>query len=113
MPYSSYLSVDDLPKDKFLVSVSAMPNSQTGESEPTPEKQPFASWLDSIIPAVIPNDAEFARRVGVDQSYVTRWRRGRRPQVPSLVKIADVTGTNLETLLRIVGYTAGSDGKSS
>jgi transcriptional regulator with XRE-family HTH domain len=113
LPLSGRLLAHGLPEDKFLASVSPMPNAQAGEPGPTPEKMPFASWLDSIIPAVIPNDAEFARRVGVDQSYVTRWRRGRRPQVPALVKIADATGTNLETLLRIVGYTAGSDGKSS
>lgn len=79
-----------------------MPDSREQGTSPAPTK--FALWLDSIIPAVIPTDAEFARLVGVNQSYVTRWRRGRRPQVPALVKIADVTGTNLETLLRIVGY---------
>jgi transcriptional regulator with XRE-family HTH domain len=77
------------------------------EGQGSPTKTPFAFWLDSIVPAVISSDAEFARRVGVDQSYVHRWRRGRRPQVPALVKIANVTGTNLETLLRIVGYDTG------
>lgn len=102
-----------LPEGKFVASVSLMSDAQAGGSGPVSEKTPFASWLDSIIPAVIPSDAEFARRVGVNQSYVTRWRRGRRPQVPALVKIADVTGTNLETLLRIVGYTADPGGKSS
>jgi len=70
-------------------------------------------WLDSIVPAVIPTDAEFARRVGVDQSYVTRWRRGVRPQVPALVKIAKVTGTSIETLLMIAGYVDDSESASS
>jgi transcriptional regulator with XRE-family HTH domain len=79
-----------------------MADTEEQRGRPAPTK--FALWLDSIIPAVIPSDAEFARRVGVYQSYVHDWRRGRRPQVASLVKIADVTGTNLETLLRIVGY---------
>lgn len=83
-----------------------MPDTQA-EGQDSSAKTPFASWLDSIVPAVIPSDAEFARKVGVDQSYVHRWRRGRRPQVPALVKIADVTGTSLETLLRIVGYATG------
>jgi transcriptional regulator with XRE-family HTH domain len=82
-----------------------MPDTQAQEPGAASEKTSFASWLDSIVPAVIPTDAEFARRVGVSQDYVTRWRRGRRPQVPALVKIADATGTSLETLLRIVGYT--------
>lgn len=90
-----------------------MPDSSADkpDSEQTKTRQttPFASWLDSIVPAVIPSDAEFARRVGVDQSYVTRWRRGRRPQVPALVKIAKVTGTNIETLLMIAGYVDESE----
>lgn len=90
-----------------------MPNSPSGGSAPDPKKAPFASWLDSIVPAVIPSDAEFARRLGVDQSYVTRWRRGVRPQVPALVKIARATGTNIETLLMIAGYADETeDGES-
>jgi hypothetical protein len=32
--------------------------------------------------------------------------------VPALVRIADVTGTNLETLLRIVGYAPKEADKS-
>lgn len=90
-----------------------MPDTQDNGARSTPERTPFASWLDSIIPAVIPSDAEFARRVGVNQSYVHRWRRGRRPQVQNLIKIADVTGTKLETLLRIVGYVEGSETEQS
>lgn len=92
-----------MPEDKFSSNVSLVPDSSA--DKPTP----FASWLDSIVPAVIPSDAEFARRVGVDQSYVTRWRRGRRPQVPALVKIAKVTGTSVETLLMIAGYVDESE----
>lgn len=67
-------------------------------------RTPFAKWLDAMVPAVFASDAEFARRVGVPQDYVYRWRRGRTPQVPALVKIANATGTSLETLLRIAGY---------
>jgi transcriptional regulator with XRE-family HTH domain len=109
----------NLPKDKFWPNVSIM---QDGPSE-MPARRPrkaaqlpaektrFASWLDSIVPAVIPSDAEFARRVGVDQSYVTRWRRGRRPQVPALVRIAKVTNTSVETLLMIAGYVDEWEGE--
>lgn len=81
-----------------------MSENQGQGSGAGPEKTPFGSWLESIVPAVIPSDAELARRVGVNQSYVSRWRRGRRPTVTNLVKLADATGTNLETLMRIVGY---------
>jgi transcriptional regulator with XRE-family HTH domain len=89
-----------------------MPASSAQESSSEPPKTRFALWLDSIIPAVIPSDAEFARRVGVNQSYVHKWRRGRRPQVPALLKIAEVTGTSIETLLAIAGYAEDSE-KSS
>lgn len=101
-------------KDKFFSNVSLMPDSSTGKPDSGQAKTrqtPFATWLDSIVPAVIPSDAEFARRVGVDQSYVTRWRRGRRPQVPALVKIAKATGTSIETLLMIAGYVDESAGE--
>ena len=87
-----------------------MPASEAQGSSPETR---FALWLDSIIPAVIPSDAEFARRVGVNQSYVHKWRRGRRPQVPALLKIAKVTGTSIETLLAIAGYAEDSEAKPS
>lgn len=90
-----------------------MANAEAKGSSGTPEKTPFASWLDSIVPALIPTDAEFARRVGVDQSYVHRWRRGRVPQVPALLKISKATGTSIETLLAIAGYSEDSEVKPS
>lgn len=85
--------------------MSVMAETQSGG--PGHERTPFSLWLDSIIPAVFRNDAEFARRLGVSPSYVHRWRRGVRPQVPALVKISEATGTSLEILLRIVGYETG------
>jgi len=90
-----------------------MANAEAKGSPETPKKTPFASWLDSIVPAVIPTDAEFARRVGVDQSYVHRWRRGRVPQVPALMKISRATGTSVETLLAIAGYSEESEEQPS
>lgn len=90
-----------------------MAKNQSGKPDPGTQKTPFGSWLDSIVPAVIPTDAEFARRLGVDQSYIHRWRRGVCPQVPALVKISSVTGTSLETLLMIAGYqNSAGDGRS-
>lgn len=65
---------------------------------------PFSKWLDSIVPAVFENDAELARALGVSQSYVTRWRKGTVPSVPSLRKLHKVTGTSIEVLLKIAGY---------
>ena len=93
--------------------MSPVPANQAQGSSSEPPKTPFALWLDSMIPAFIPSDAEFARRVGVNQSYVHKWRRGRRPQVPALLKFAKATGTSVETLLAIAGYTGDSEAKPS
>jgi len=65
---------------------------------------PFAKWLDSIVPAVYPSDAALARELGLAQSNVTRWRRGTVPQVPALRKLARVTGTSIDLLLKVAGY---------
>jgi len=73
-----------------------------GESGHAPT--PFAHWLDAMIPAKFKNDAEFARQLGVEQVYVHRWRRGVKPQVPMLVRISRLTGTDVQTLAEIVGY---------
>ena len=74
---------------------------------------PLAHWLDSVVPALFPSDAALSRALGVPQSYVSRWRRGVIPEVPSLVKLASATGTSVETLLRIAGYLPGDAGKDT
>lgn len=65
---------------------------------------PFCSLLDAIIPALFPNDATFAKRVGVHQSQVHRWRRDVKPQIIMLTRISEATGITVETLAKIVGY---------
>lgn len=84
--------------------------AENAPAKPGNQHTPFSSWLDSIIPAMFKNDAEFARQLGVNQSYVHRWRRGVRPQVPALAKIARLTGTEIGTLLMVAGYQAGDEG---
>ena len=75
---------------------------------------PLARWLDSVVPALFPSDAALSRALGVPQSYVSRWRRGITPEVPSLVKLATATGTSVETLLKIAGYRLpGDEGKET
>jgi hypothetical protein len=77
------------------------------------ERTPFASWLDSIIPAIFSNDAAFAQALGVNQSQVHRWRRGVVPQAPALMKMSKLTGTAIETLVQIAGYRPDTeDGRS-
>jgi len=68
----------------------------------------MARWLDSIIPAVYRSDAALARAVGVDRSLVGKWRRGTTPKAPALLRLSEVTGTSLETLIRITGYQEGA-----
>jgi transcriptional regulator with XRE-family HTH domain len=91
-----------------LVAVPDSPREST-DREPTA----FAQWLDSLVPAVFKNHAALARAVGVHRSYVAKWRRGVVPQVPALVKLADATGTSLETLLRVAGYQPPDTGQGS
>jgi hypothetical protein len=71
----------------------------------------FGAWLDSIVPAVFPNDAALARAVGVNQSTVTRWRRGTAPQVPALYRLSEVTRTDVATLLKIAGHGRPASGR--
>jgi transcriptional regulator with XRE-family HTH domain len=70
------------------------------------ERTPFGSLLDAIIPALFPNDAALAKRLGVNQSQVHRWRRDVRPQITMLVRISEATGISVETLAKIVSYEA-------
>lgn len=78
---------------------------QPRKAAPQPDQAtPMARWLASVIPAVYKSDAALAREIGVDRSLVGKWRRGMVPSAPALVKLANATGTSLETLIRIAGY---------
>lgn len=56
------------------------------------------------MPALYPSNAALAREIGVSRSLIGKWRRGAMPQAPALIRLADATGTSLETLFRITGY---------
>lgn len=71
----------------------------------------FAHWIDSVVPAIFESDAALARAVGVNQSTVLRWRRGTAPQVPALNALAEVTGTDIATLLKIAGHGRPASGR--
>lgn len=64
-----------------------------------------------MVPAIFENDAALARAVGVNQSTVLRWRRGTVPQVPALNALAEVTGTDIATLLKIAGHGQPASGR--
>ena len=69
------------------------------------EATPFGKLLDSLVPAVFESEAALARKIGVPQSTVSRWRRGAtRPRVEQLLTLAEVSGISIETLVRTAGY---------
>jgi transcriptional regulator with XRE-family HTH domain len=88
-----------------------MRGSATERTAGGSEAGSFARWLDSIVPALFPTDAALARAIGVNQSTVTRWRRGTTPQVPALYALADSTRTDISTLLKIAGYGRPASGR--
>ena len=88
-----------------FISVAGSVRAGSGEASS------FARWIDSIIPALFENDAALARAVGVNQSTVLRWRRGTAPQVPALYTLAEVTGTDIATLLKIAGHGRPASGR--
>ena len=69
-----------------------------------PAETPFARWLDSVVPALYPDDSALARACDVSPSTVFRWRRGNIPKLPALLKLAAATRTSTDTLLRVAGY---------
>jgi hypothetical protein len=86
-------------------SVRGMPDSPSPSEATGDEHSPFARWLDGLVPAVFESEAALARAIGVPRSTVSRWRHSEtRPRVEQLLTLSDVTGTSIETLVRIAGY---------
>jgi transcriptional regulator with XRE-family HTH domain len=79
------------------------PRSDSGETAP------FGKLLDSLVPAVFESEAALARRIGVPQSTVSRWRRGAtRPRVEQLLTLSEVSGISIDVLVRTAGYRSSS-----
>lgn len=65
----------------------------------------FIGWLTATARALGYNrDSDLARALQVDQSVVSRWRKGSQPSVKHLAKVSDLTGTQLVPLLVLAGY---------
>jgi hypothetical protein len=87
------------------------PASVASMSSPSADS-PFSRWLDSIVPAIYETDAALARAIGTSRSNVTRWRAGiQSPSMPVLLRLAQATGTSIETLARIAGYSPEGDAR--
>ncbi len=51
--------------------------------------------------------ASLARALGIQQSTVSRWKKGTKPSVEHLVKISELFGVELKTLLILSGHMEG------
>jgi transcriptional regulator with XRE-family HTH domain len=65
----------------------------------------FGEWLDATMQSRGLSQADVARRIGVADVQVSRWRRGQvRPSVQYLQRVADTFGVSRATLDHIAGY---------
>lgn len=84
-----------------------MPRWKDPVTTPTPSS--FIDWLTAMTRALGYNrDSELARALQVDQSIVSRWRKGSRPSVEHLARVSALTGTPLEPLLVLADYVSAS-----
>jgi transcriptional regulator with XRE-family HTH domain len=82
-----------------------MPENPVDASRGGEEVTPFGKLLDSLVPAVFESEAALARKIGVPQSTVSRWRRGStRPRVEQLLALGEVSGISIDVLVRTAGY---------
>ncbi|MBA3943024.1 MAG: helix-turn-helix transcriptional regulator [Herpetosiphonaceae bacterium] len=65
----------------------------------------FSTWLNTVMLSQGLSQAELARRVGVADTQVSRWRRGQViPTLRYLQQLADTFGVPRTRLDRLVGY---------
>lgn len=78
-----------------------------------PEAPEFAAWLISTGRALgYTTNTALAKAIGVPQPTVSRWKGGSKPSVEHLVKISELFGVELKTLLVLAGYMQGDVGKA-
>ena len=64
----------------------------------------FGSWLASQLRGRDLNQSEFAARLGVSQSTISRWINGRIPEATLLDRIADVLVLDYDFVATKAGY---------
>ncbi|MFE1104117.1 helix-turn-helix domain-containing protein [Nocardiopsis alba] len=73
-----------------------------------PQTSPFAEWLISTGRALgYTTNTSLAKALGVPQPTVSRWKSGSKPSVEHLVKISELFGVELKTLLILSGHIQG------
>jgi transcriptional regulator with XRE-family HTH domain len=85
-----------------MVAVLAAPAMSGGGMMGNPWSG-FARWLDAYLDDRNVSNTEFAAKVGVVPSTVSRWRNGFKPDASRIARIAQVTGENELELLRLAG----------
>ncbi|MEU7861174.1 helix-turn-helix transcriptional regulator [Nonomuraea sp. NPDC049141] len=71
----------------------------------TNEPNAFAEWVSAVAKSFgYKTDAQLAAAIGVQQSTVTRWRSGNRPQVKHLVELARLFSMKIDPLLAMSGH---------
>ena len=72
----------------------------------------FPVWLEATMRSRGLSQAQLARRMGVAETQVSRWRRGLAvPTVHSLQRLADTLDVPRGSLEQLAGYPAGSPGE--
>ena len=68
----------------------------------------FSDWLVTTGRAIgYTTNTALARALGIPQPTVSRWKAGSKPSVEHLVKISDLFGIELKTLLILSGHMKG------
>ncbi|MBN6058322.1 XRE family transcriptional regulator, partial [Nonomuraea sp. RK-328] len=70
-----------------------------------PEHNPFYDWLSLTARAAgYASDAALAEALDLQQSTVSRWRKGTRPHITHLVKLGRLFHMNIEPMLVLSGH---------
>lgn len=70
-----------------------------------PEENKFYDWLATTARANgYGSDAQLAEALGLQQSTVSRWRKGTRPHITHLVKLGQLFRMSIEPMLTMSGH---------
>lgn len=75
---------------------------------------PFSEWLVHTSTVLgYRTNTSLAKALDVPQPTVSRWKSGSKPSVEHLVKLSELFGVELKTLLVLAGYMKGNDAKEA
>ena len=69
----------------------------------------FGSWLNATRKAMgFPTNSALARALDIPQPTISRWQSGAKPSVEHLVKVSELLGVGLKTLLILSDHMSGN-----